>query len=112
MPKLDCLSNENIGNRFLDATNAFTDQFFKEALKPNPWTEIMRRSRIADIMEKYGCSEKKANLIYKKEHKEFLKEYNSPLAVAQRKIAELERRLEDIKEFINDPDYMDKHSDY
>jgi hypothetical protein len=102
---IPCLTPEVIDNRFVNATNEYTDIYFRDTLKPDPLVEKMR---VQQTMKEHKCSEKKARQIIKKEKAAWSKHYDSPLGKAERRIQELEQRLETIKEFINDPNYLDR----
>jgi hypothetical protein len=110
---LECLSPEAISNRFQNANAAYDKWFMEKILKTDPWwvvwTKEMREDHIKKLMEQKGLSRTKALKIVKAEEKKQKKEYDSPLAVANRKIVQLESRLETIREFVNDPNYLDRY---
>ncbi len=116
MPKpLECLSNEAINKRFLESSSALTDYFMKEMLKAPSWVEIFNKEateREIDKLVEGGMTLAKATKTIKakeaKEKKVWSKHYDSPLGKAERRIQELERHLELIKEVINDPNYLDR----
>lgn len=102
---IPCLTPEAINNRFVDATAKITDLYFRELLKPDLYIEKMR---VQQTMKERKCSEKKAKRIIAAERRAWSKHYDSPLGQAERRIKELERHLELIKEVIADPNYLDK----
>lgn len=113
---LECLTPEAITNRFLESNSAITDYFITEMLKAPPWFEVFAKEAREKEIEKLvegGMTRKKAEATLKakerKEKKEWEKHYNSPLGKAERRIQELERHLELIKEVINDPNYLDRY---
>ncbi len=115
--ELSCLTPEAINNRFLNSTKDF-DKFFLEAvLKTPPWWQVwmdeQREKEIIDLMEKEGINrknaEKKVRAKEKAEAKARDEHYNSPLGKAERRIQELERHLELIKEVIANPNYLDRY---
>lgn len=107
--ELECLKPEAINNRFLEASAKYTDWFVKQQiLQVSKWSEVMHQERINKLSEKYPKKNKAQILaIIKKEDAAWEKKYNSPLEVAKRRIVELERHLEDIKNVILDPNYIE-----
>lgn len=103
---LECLTPEAINNRFLDSTNKYTDIFLRAAIESCPWIE-KPEAKILRYMKENSCTRAKAKKIIKAENIAWEKEYNSPLAVANRKIAELETHLQLIKDVIADPNYCE-----
>ncbi len=101
----DVLSPESINNRFVQATQMFTDLFVKQMTKEDP---LIRRLLIEKTMKEHNCSEKKAKQILEKERKAWSKHYDSPLGKAERRIKELEDHLQLIKDVIADPNYLDR----
>lgn len=104
----DLLSREAINNRFVQATSFYTNLFFNNLTRE---TRMSREKHVRELMAQKGFSRAKAIRVIRAEEKRWKAEYDSPLKVAERRIAELERHLEEIKEHINDPHYLDKHSD-
>lgn len=105
---IPCLSKAAISNRFVAATARISDMLFKNLLAPDPWGNLMRESRVAEMMKEKKITRKAALKILAAERRAWNKHYDSPLGQAERRIKELERHLELIKEVIADPNYLDK----
>lgn len=112
----ELLSSEALNNRFADATSKYTDYFYQQVIKQPSWWEVWtkqaREDHIKKLMQQKKISRAKALKIVRDVEKAQKAEYDSPLKVAERKIAKLENELARIREFIADPDaYDDRHSD-
>lgn len=102
MKAKDCISKEAINNRFLATSDKITGLYLK-SLFGNIEKEALARLRRLHPR----ASDREIKKLRRQERKALEKEWNSPLAKAERRIRELETHLEQIKAVVNDPHYID-----